>query len=326
MDTTYHYPHELFQLLIETIPRLCKYKRDVFLFFRGAGVEKATFSDLEDKWKSKPESISKFEIARAVLTRLNEAGDAALKERREVLKRVVEFEDFTTCWEDDRLEAEGLVTRVRQVVNVKDYFTRISQRKSREHESEVRARRESERVKTEQLLQQREVLANIHRDFSRLFTMDDNPQRRGLLLEKVLNRFFESSGILVREDFRRMSDDGRELIEQIDGVIEIDGELYLVEMKWHKERVGVGVVSNHIRRVLSRSGSRGIFISYSGYTDAAIQACEEALSSRVFLLCTVEEFFLLMEKGRSVEKFLKEKIRGSIIEKQPFTEVLTRTG
>ena len=66
-------------------------------------------SDLEAQLAADRESISKFHIVRTALTRVNEAGEAGLRERREVLKRVVEYEDFSTCWPEDRLEAQGLV-------------------------------------------------------------------------------------------------------------------------------------------------------------------------------------------------------------------------
>jgi hypothetical protein len=49
--------------------------------------------------------VKKHEIARDVLRALNEGGDATLFARREVIKRVSEFEDFSTCWDNDRLKA-----------------------------------------------------------------------------------------------------------------------------------------------------------------------------------------------------------------------------
>ena len=125
MDEAYHYPPELLQLLVDTIPRLCKSKRDVFLFFKGAGVKRLVVADLEAQLTEDRDSINKFDIARTVLSRINEAGDIALRERREVVKRVCEFEDFSTCWSNDRLEAQGLVAQVQRVVNVKDSFTRM---------------------------------------------------------------------------------------------------------------------------------------------------------------------------------------------------------
>ena len=150
----------------------------------------------------------------------------------------------------------------------------------------------------------------------------DDAHKRGKLLEGVLNRLFETSDILVRESFARVSELGHGVIEQIDGVVELDGHIYLVEMKWLKELVGVSEVSQHLVRVFNRSASRGIFISYSDYTTPAIATCKESLSKAVVVLCTLQEFVTLLESDTGLEDFLKAKIRGSIIDKQPYTKVL----
>ena len=317
MDITYHYPPELLQLLIDTIPRLCKSEQDVFAFLRGAGIDRSMISDLEAQLAVDRESISKFHIVRTVLTRLNEAGETALRERREVLKRVVEYEDFSTCWPEDRLEAQGLVSRIRSVVDVKDSFTRMRQ----EREAETRKNLEDKRRETEALKQKQESLDAVRKEFNRLFGLDD-AHERGRRLEGVLNRLFETSDILVRESFARVSELGHGVIEQIDGVVELDGHIYLVEMKWLKESVGVADVSQHLVRVFNRSASRGIFISYSDYTTPAIDVCRESLSKAVVVLSTLQEFVTLLECDMGLGDFLKAKIRGSIIDKQPYTKVL----
>ena len=277
-------------------------------------------SDLEQQVTQDASSINKFDMVRTLLARLNEAGDGALGERRSLLQRVHDFEDFSTCWEDDRLEAQGLVSRIQQVVNVKDSFTRMRQ----ERETEARKHRDATRREAEALQQRRETLDGIRRDLAKLFAMED-ARKRGILLEDVLNRFFQVDGILVRESFTRVGEPGQGVIEQIDGVVQLEGEIYLVEMKWLKDPAGPGDVAQHLVRVFGRSSSRGIFISYSGYTDAAITTCKEALSNAVIVLCTLEELVLLMESEIGLEGFLRQKVRGSVIDKQPLTQVLTRT-
>ncbi len=127
MDIVFHYPPELMSLLIDTIPRLCRSKRDVLLFLKGAGVRDALTSDLAARVAEDRDSVTKYEIVRVALTRLNERGERTLRERREILRRVTDFEDFSTCWPEDELKAKGLVGEVRRVVNVKDSFTRMRQ-------------------------------------------------------------------------------------------------------------------------------------------------------------------------------------------------------
>ena len=150
----------------------------------------------------------------------------------------------------------------------------------------------------------------------------DDARERGRLLEGVLNRLFKENGILVREDFRRVAKPGHGTIEQIDGVVELDGDIYLVEMKWLTGPVGVADVSQHLVRVFNRSASRGIIISYSDYTPPAIDVCKESLSKAVVVLSTLQEFVTLLECDMGLEDFLKAKIRGSIIDNQPYTKVL----
>ena len=319
MGTKYHYPPELFQLLVEAIPHLFRSKRDVCSFFKGAGVSYPLLGDLEERVAQNRDSISKADIVHTVLSRLNEAGDKMLRERREVLKRIVEFEDYSTCWENDRLKAQGLVSRIQSVVDVKDSFTRMRQ----EREAEARKHREAQRSNDAEIRRQREILEEIRADFYRLFAMEDNPQARGRLLEKVLNRLFKAAGIQVSEDFKRVAGSGQGVVEQIDGIIEIDSHIYLVEMKWLNEPVSVEEVSRHLVRVFGRAETRGIFISYSEFTGPAIEMCKESLSKAVVALCTLQEFVLLMESETTLQEFLKTKIQRSMIDKQPFTKVLT---
>jgi len=135
VDSSYHYPPEMLNLLVDTIPLLFRSKQDVVVFFRGAGVEPALLADWEQLLRRDRDSVKKYEIVRSVLCRLNERGDAALRQRREIVKRVVEFEDFSTCWPEDRLKAQGLVAQIRNVRNVKDSFTQMRMEREKERQA-----------------------------------------------------------------------------------------------------------------------------------------------------------------------------------------------
>ena len=166
MIGTYHYPSELMSLLVDTIPLLFRSKTDVLLFFRSAGVSPEFTADLADRVKIDRDGVSKYEIVRTVLARLNDKGDAALRERREVIKRVVEFEDFSTCWPNDQLKAKGLVAEIRRVVNVKDSFTRMQN----ERESEKAMRRTEQDSRVETIQERKAILDGIKRNSS-LFSL-----------------------------------------------------------------------------------------------------------------------------------------------------------
>jgi restriction system protein len=317
MSDTYHFPPDLLDLLCDTIPKLTRTKKGVVDFFKGAGVTPNITNDLVRKLNKDKASISKYEIARTILVRLNERGDQTLKERREVLKRVTEFENFSACWENDRLQAKGLVAEICKIVNVRDSFTRINQERELERQArlkEKKAKQEAERKRKEELLA---VKSNLFALFS-----EKDAHKRGKTLEVVLNRLFMLDGILLKEAFTIKGNEGQGIIEQIDGVIEIDGQIYLVEMKWWEKPLGPGEVSQHLVRVFSRSQVGGIFISNSGYTPAAENNFREALQQKVVVMCNLEEFVYVLEKEVELKKFMKAKINAAITHKNPFYEPL----
>ncbi|AJY28806.1 hypothetical protein BTM_3183 [Burkholderia thailandensis 34] len=201
MAEAFHYPPELFELLVETIARLSRGKKGVVLFLRGAGVADEDIAEVERTVATSPDSIHKFEIVRKVLTKVNARGDSGLRPRREIIKRVVEFESFDTCWPEDRLKAKGLVASVRDAVNAKDSFTRMKQERDAEREA-TRARQSAEVAAA---VYRRSKIEEVSTRLAALFGMDDKPHERGKLLEGVLNDLFRAYGILVREDVSGIS-------------------------------------------------------------------------------------------------------------------------
>lgn len=318
MADSFHYSPEIIQLLIKTIPLLCRSKKDVILFFQGAGVEFADLAEVTVIVRNNPSSINKFEIARNLITKINIHGDSGLKVRREIIKRVVEFESFENCWENDQYKAKGLVTSIREAVNKKDAFTRMKQERDAERSERV-AQQQTERSLA---AERRKKLEAINQRLSALFMMDDKPQERGKLLEGVLNDLFRAYGILVREDFRRKAPDTAVVVEQIDGVIELDGTIHLVEMKWLNTSIGIGEFAPHLSRLFMRANANGIFIATNGYTSSVLSECRTALSHKTLFLCSLHEIILLLQRQDDLITFLKRKSQAAIIDKNPFLEIL----
>lgn len=192
------------------------------------------------------------------------------------MRRIVDFEDFSTCWPDDQYKARGIVAGVRRLVNVKDTFTRLNI----ERQQEASKHRAAAETKAEQTRLFRNRQRDLAAEIGGLFA-DPDPSRRGIRLEKVVNDLFGVHRIQVRESFRRVAPESGSVLEQIDGVVELEGEIYLVEVKWLREKVGLADVSPHLVRVYGRESSRGLFISVTPFTDPALEACREALRQRV---------------------------------------------
>lgn len=312
MNTIYHYPPDLFNLLVDTIPLLFRSKDDVVLFFRGSGVPPQYTQDIETKVRLNRQSISKYEIVRNILTKINEDGEKTLRVRREVLKRVVEFESFASCWPNDQLKAKGLVAEIHKVVNTKDSFTRMNL--AREKEAEKSRIEYQKKIAEAQILRTKRNM--IKEGFNQLFSLK-NPQKRGKALEDVLNKLFESYGILVRESFALNGSNGEGIVEQIDGVIELENKIFLVEMKWWDKPVGIGEVSQHLVRIFNRGHACGIFISTSPFTKPAVALCKESLSQVLIILINLEEIYRVLDQDKDLNDYLKRKLQAAIINKEP---------
>lgn len=319
MSNVFHYPPHVFDLLVETIPRLNRSKKGVVLFLRGAGVLDEDIAEVDKIIQLNAPSINKFEIARNILTKVNARGDSGLRARREIIKRVVEFENFETCWPEDMLKAKGLVASIREAVNAKDSFTRMRQEHDIVRENAL-ARTRAEQLATSE---KRIKIEEINSRLAALFCMDDQPQVRGKLLEAVLNDLFKAYGIHLREDFRRKDPDSAVVLEQIDGVIELNGNIHLVEMKWLRGPVGVGEFLPHLSRLFLRANAHGIFISTSGYTEPVIRECTTALSQKTMFLCSLQEIVMLLQRQDDLVAFLQKKSRAAIVEKNPYLEILS---
>ncbi len=135
-------------------------------------------------------------------------------------------------------------------------------------------------------------------------------------MEAVLNRLFQASGILVREAFTVQSKTGS-TVDQIDGAIELDGRLYLVEMKWWKDRLSGTDISPHLVDVFSRADAGGIFISASGYQQSAIDTCITALSQKTVILVELEEIVKVLTHESPLTDLLRAKIQEAILTKRP---------
>lgn len=314
---SYHYPPDLLAVLIETIPKLVKSKPLLISFFRNAGVNRSTLKPYEDLIAKDKDSIKMYDITRELLIQLNEKGDAALSARRKILKAVVDFEDFDTCcYEKWRNEARGLVCKVREIVNRKDAFTRMNIEREQEKRKNIQER---EAALVAEQKKKKECIKKVKSDLSSLIK-NENPHKRGKALEKVLNELFACYDILVSEAFEVTGNNSEGVVEQIDGAIEFENHYYLVEMKWWQDTIGRKETAEHLVNLANRGGEvRGLFISYSSYSEPAITDCCNALNRGVVvILARLDEIYKLLDKEYDLKIWLKEKTTAAHLYKKPF--------
>lgn len=313
-DNSFHFSPDLFNLLVQTIPLLNRSKKDVLTFFRGTGFQGSIYDGLLGQVNTNKFSISKFDIARQCLEAINIDNDGALKVRREVIKRVTEFELFDNCWPTDILKARGAVALVRDIVNVKDSFTRMKQERDYERNKYVKEHDK----KIDEIKQHNLKIDQIKNDLFALFK-ETIPQVRGKKLESVLNSLFSFYGILLKQDFKRISSESDGILEQIDGVIELDGKIFLVEMKWTNSPISNRDIFAHLGRIHYRAEARGIYISAAGYTASAKEAANNALiKSELIILIDLKEITDILENKTDLLIYLRNRITDAILNKNAY--------
>lgn len=131
----------------------------------------------------------------------------------------------------------------------------------------------------------------------------DNPQKRSFIFEKFLFQFFKENNLNPRASFRIIG-------EQIDGSFEFEKEIYLLEAKWTYDKSTKSDLVVFNEKVSSKSGfTRGVFISYSGFSGTAVQTFNNGRTIKIVLL-TVQELVVAIERKIDFKNVLKYKIRG----------------
>lgn len=134
-----------------------------------------------------------------------------------------------------------------------------------------------------------------------LWTQADR-QKAGFELEELLNGLFDLYGLNPRGPFRVTG-------EQIDGSFELDNEIYLVEAKWESARLSEAPLLVFRGKVEGKSSiTRGVFLSLSGYTEAALKAITQGKQPN-FLLMDGYDLSVVLEGQVGLDTLLRTKLR-----------------
>lgn len=92
------------------------------------------------------------------------------------------------------------------------------------------------------------------------------PHARGYAFEAFLKKLFDAFELSAREPFSLHG-------EQIDGSFQLEGQTYLMEAKWHAQKIGVAELHTFHGKVEQKAAwTRGLFVSDSGFTDEGLVA------------------------------------------------------
>lgn len=126
---------------------------------------------------------------------------------------------------------------------------------------------------------------------------------RGFVFEKFLKELFAHFALTPRGSFRLVG-------EQIDGSFQIGPDTYLVEAKWRKRQIGQAELLIFREKVQSKSTwSRGLFISYSGFTDDGLKAYAIGRSTNIIGMSGQDLYFILDGRMSLIEAIRRKARR-----------------
>jgi hypothetical protein len=129
------------------------------------------------------------------------------------------------------------------------------------------------------------------------------PQERGYAFEKWLQKAFNAFGLEAEKPFRLIG-------EQIDGSFHFNGDTYLLEAKWQNDRTGAGALHAFHGKVDTRAAwARGLFVSYSGFTEEGLVAFGRA---RKVICMDGLDLSEMLRKKIALPEVLHRKVRRAV--------------
>lgn len=137
-------------------------------------------------------------------------------------------------------------------------------------------------------------------EFVQLSKLDPHP--RGFAFQEFLNKIFYVQGLAPKGAFRLQG-------EEIDGSFELNSATYLLEAKWQTNRVAQKDLAAFGIKVGGKSTwSRGLIISYSGFTPEGLHAWAHGKQTNIIGMDSLDLVFILQGK-MDLKKAIELKAR-----------------
>ena len=131
------------------------------------------------------------------------------------------------------------------------------------------------------------------------------PQERGFAFEKFLNELFSTYKLDPRNSYKITG-------EQIDGSFQWGSDIYLVEAKWQNKQTDQSELLVLYGKVQGKSTwSRGLFVSYSGFTLDGLTAFSKGRSTNMIGMDSQDLFHILNGEMTLVEAINKKARRAA---------------
>jgi predicted transcriptional regulator with HTH domain len=154
------------------------------------------------------------------------------------------------------------------------------------------------------------LLESFKNEFSDLENLKGiTPQKRGRALQKLLAQVIKFAGCNTDEGVRRSH-------EEIDVTFEYNGNLFLIECKWEKEKTEAPVVRELKGKLDNRSEIKGMLASIAGFTSGTEDQVFEYINQKIILLFGKEDILQIINNPNSFKSLVDEKYKKLIVKKE----------
>lgn len=151
------------------------------------------------------------------------------------------------------------------------------------------------------LSQQEKTLQKLKEEFLTFYEEPDR-NKAGYKLERILNELLRAVGIVARKPFKVVG-------EQIDGSFELDAEIYLLEAKWEKNKLGHAHLAVFREKVTGKSAyTRGVFVAMNGVTEDAKDAIIRGKQPNFFII-DGHDLMMVLSGEIDLKAFLRQRFR-----------------
>jgi hypothetical protein len=268
------------KLTIEIIANLVFIKNQMYeQILKPAGIKKEQFVRLKSYRNADGRPCTKRDIGVMLL----EGFDNPIEEKKFV-KSVI---NIASNWNkfhlaENEYTARATVQKAREVLNTIEIMEAnemqlLEEEKKRE---KLRIGELKRKAKVEQKLEIQKRSKLLLMMFDEMATKEDNPQKKGFMLEELINMLFQLYDIALLESFRRNNGG-----EQIDGAFKLDGWHYIVEIKWTNKLSDMNQLDSLYGKV-SRSGKQtmGLFVSINGWSTNVVPLMKQSPDKSIFLM------------------------------------------
>lgn len=216
-------------------------------------------------------TLSKRKIAPLILDKVENQRDYGNCIRR-MIEIAAHWSKFHLA--NDEFQARATVQKAREFLGTIELMESREQKQRELARNEELAKMEHER--SESLRRQLDLLLMM---FDELASGKDE-QRRGYLLQDLLNRTFDIYDIPVMSSFTRNNGG-----EQIDGAFKLDGWHYIVECRWRKKLSDIRELDGLSGQV-GRSGKQtmGVLLSINGWSTNVVPLLKQNPDKNIFLV------------------------------------------